>query len=492
LLFSTSLIKENRKKQMSEELYLAIDQGGHASRVMVFDHQGRLVTEGITKVGTRRDQENHIEHDPDEMIGSLWSALALAMENLGDKKAHIKSAGLATQRSSIVCWDRETGEALSPIISWQDRRTANWMKQFEQHREMIHKKTGLFPTAHYGAGKLRWCLDNLPQVASAYESGRLAFGPLASFLLFHLLEEQPILVDPANASRTLLWNCKQLDWDHDLLQLFEVPLDALPVCVPTHHQFGHLNCNGQRIPLTIVNGDQSAALFAFGEPEPETAYINIGTGAFVQQVLAEHRDDVENLLTSVVWADAQQTSYVLEGTVNGAGSALNEIGKSLGIEANEVEAHLEDWMLLAEDPPLFLNGVSGLGSPYWVADFTSRFIDQGEEWEKVVAVIESILFLINENLHELEKYLSPPRQLVITGGLSVLDGLCQRLADLSQRVVYRPGECEATARGTAYLLARPQEWPEPSPGICFYPSEDNNLAGRYHRWRLALNDALKD
>lgn len=475
---------------MSDELYLAIDQGGHASRVLVFDQRGAQITESVANVGTRRDQGNHIEHDPDEMIGSLWFALAEAMEGLGESKKHIKSAGLATQRSSIVCWDRETGEALSPIISWQDRRTADWMKQFEQHREIIHKKTGLFPTAHYGATKLRWCLDNLPRVAEAYESGRLAFGPMSSFLVFKLAEEKPILVDPANGSRTLLWNCRQLDWDNDLLQLFDVPRDALPVCVPTRHQFGHINYMGQQIPLTVVNGDQSAALFAFGEPRAETAYINIGTGAFVQQVLEEYREDVANLLTSVVWADDQHIKYVLEGTVNGAGSALHEIGKSLGIKSGDVEANIEDWLRKAKAPPLFLNGVSGLGAPYWVADFVSRFIDEGEGWEKIVAVIESILFLINENLNELEKYLGPARQIVITGGLAVINGLCQRLADITRKVVYRPAKCEATARGIAYLQAQPQKWPELSPGDFFRPSENNKLTVRYRSWQIALHDAL--
>jgi glycerol kinase len=304
------------------------------------------------------------------------------------------------------------------------------------------------------------------------------------------LAEQPLLVDPANGSRTLLWNCRKLDWDNDLLQLFDVPRDALPVCVPTHHQFGHINYGGQRIPLTIVTGDQSAALFAFGEPQAETAYINIGTGAFVQQLLGKYRDDVANLLTGVVWADDQHTRYVLEGTVNGAGSALNEIGKSLGIPPGEVEANIEDWLLKAGNPPLFLNGVSGLGAPYWVADFASRFIDEGERWEKIVAVIESIVFLIKENLHELEKYLSPAQQLVITGGLSVLDGLCQRLADLTKKPVYRPAKCEATARGTAWLQAQPREWPEPSPGKWFHPSENKKLIGRYQRWHIALHAAL--
>ena len=476
---------------MSDALYLTIDQGGHASRAIVFDHQGLLITEGSTNIRTLHNEKGHIEHDPEEMIASLRSALAKTMENLGERRNQVKCAGLATQRSNIVCWDKKTGEALSPVISWQDRRTAYWMKQFEPHRKMIHKKTGLFPNAHYGAGKLRWCIDNLPKVSSAYKSGRLAFGPMASFLLFHLLDEQPFLADPANASRTLLWNCSELDWDHELLQLFDIPLHVLPDSVPTRHQFGHTNLGGQRIPLTIVTGDQSAALFAFGDPQPETAYINIGTGAFVQQVVDTYRDDVKNLLTSVVWADDQQSKYVLEGTVNGAGSALHEIGKTLGIPSQDVESNIEDWLQKTDNPPLFLNGISGIGSPYWVADFKSQFLGEGENWEKIVSVIESITFLINENLLELEKYLNPAQQIVITGGLSVLDGLCQRLADLSQKQVYRPVKCEATARGTAYLVAQPQDWPEESPGKWFHPSENRKLQDRYQRWLAALHKALR-
>ena len=170
----------------------------------------------------------------------------------------VASAGLATQRSSIVCWDRVSGQALSPVISWQDRRAHEWLTRFALHAEEIHATTGLMLSAHYGASKLRWCLDHLPAVAQAQSEGRLAFGPLASYLVFRLTEERTLAVDPANAARTLLWNIKTLNWDEGLLHLFSIPASALPPCVPTRHHFGHLVAAGQRIPLALVSGDQSA------------------------------------------------------------------------------------------------------------------------------------------------------------------------------------------------------------------------------------------
>ena len=148
------------------------------------------------------------------------------LQGLGARAAQIVSAGLATQRSSIVCWDRVTGQALSPVISWQDRRAHEWLARFAPHAEAIHATTGLMLSAHYGASKLRWCLDHLPAVAQAETEGRLAFGPLASFLIFRLTAEHTLAADPANAARTLLWNIQSLDWDEGLLHLFSIPVSA--------------------------------------------------------------------------------------------------------------------------------------------------------------------------------------------------------------------------------------------------------------------------
>lgn len=474
---------------MSDQLYLALDQGGHASRAIAFDRQGRVVAQSVCNVATVHT-DDRIEHDPEEMVASLEEAVAQVLNALGERATAVVAAGLATQRSSIGCWDRHSGAALSPIISWQDRRAADWLKRFAGRNAEIHAKTGLFITAHYGASKLRWCLDHLPEVRLAQQEGRLAFGPMASFLLFRLCEEQPLLADPANASRTLLWNFRECDWDPELAAMFGVPRSALPLCVPTRYEFGHLRAE-RRIPLTILTGDQSAALYAYGLPESDTAYVNIGTGAFVQRPLGEHPRLVEHLLTGVVLHDAGVPTYVLEGTVNGAGSALELIERQLGVRPAEAVAHIDEWLLNEQNPPLFLNGVSGLGAPYWVPHFPSLFIGEGSDRAKIVAVVESICFLILENMQELVQHSGPVRRIVASGGLTAIRGLCQRLADLAGVPVYRPAQCEATARGTAFLLAgKPAIWAEAGQGTHYYPCEAPGLSERYQRWRQALQAAL--
>ncbi len=477
---------------MSEnDLFLTIDQGGHASRSLIFDRQGLIIASDFQKVDVHHPAEDKVEHDPEEVVSSIERAIKKVINAVGERSKDIVSAGLTTQRSSIVCWDNKTGKALSPVISWQDRRAAQWIKQFAQYDSMIHKATGLFPTAHYGVSKLCWCMENLPVVKEAYKEGRLAWGPMASFLIFRLVEQQPLLADPANASRTLLWSLQSLNWDRKLLDLFELPENPLPHCVPTRYPFGDINISGRSIPLQIVNGDQSAALFAYGQPTSETVYVNVGTGAFVQRPTSVYADDSSRLLTSVVLQEKNKVTYVLEGTVNGAGSAIAKIKDELKMDHKKVEQQLPEWLENAKSPPLFLNGVSGLGAPFWIPDFKSRFIGKGESWEKMVGVVESIIFLLVVNMREMEKSLPNPERILISGGLAVLDGLCQRLADLSEIPVYRPVEPEATARGLAYLLAGcPETWPETKPGVWFYPKKGREINERFNKWLKRMENSI--
>lgn len=469
-------------------LFLAIDQGGHSSRALIFDDTGRLVAEGHETISVVHPHDGWVEHHPQEVLLSIRRAIDRAVAGLGERHAGIAAAGLATQRSSIVCWDRDSGAALSPVISWQDRRAAQWVAQFHGHDTAVHRATGLFVTAHYGVSKLHWCMEHLPAVKAALQKGRLAWGPLASFLLFHLLEEKPLWVDPANASRTLLWNFHTLDWDEELLDLFGVPGEPLPRCVPTCYEFGHLGIKGRRVPLTVATGDQSAALYAFGMPHHATAYVNIGTGAFVQRLCGGNIDYAPRLLTSVVLQCGDTLEHVLEGTVNGAGSALVEVERQLRIDTHEAERNMAQWLDTLTELPLFLNGVSGLGSPYWVPRFGSQFIGTGTHAQQLAAVAESIVFLVQVNLVEMETLFVAPQRIVASGGLARLDGICQRLADVSGLPVYRPAECEATARGTAFLLAgRPQHWPEPGAGDSFQPQVNEALRQRFEAWRNAMN-----
>tara|TARA_B100000315_G_scaffold28113_1_gene23941 strand:+ start:27811 stop:29259 length:1449 start_codon:yes stop_codon:yes gene_type:complete len=475
----------------ANDLFLTIDQGGHSSRALIFNGQGEVLTHESERVTTASPKENWVEHDSEKMVLSVEHAIKKAVVAIGARAKNIVAAGLSTQRSNITCWDNKTGEALSPTISWQDRRAALWVGRFSRHETTIHQKTGLFPNAHYGVSKLRWCMENLPAVKKAYENGCLSWGPMASFLLFRLLDQHPLLADPANASRTLLWNLQSLNWDKELLNLFELPVRPLPRCVPSRYYFGDLNVSGKKIPLHIVTGDQSAALFAYGRPKPETAYINIGTGAFVQRPFKEYTLGSSKLLTSIVLQDGNELTYVLEGTVNGAGSALAKVEEELGIDPVETKQQLPEWLKNAKSPPLFLNGVSGLGTPFWIPDFKSRFVGNGKNWEKIVGVIESIVFLLRVNMDEMQKLFSSPEKILISGGLSALNGLCRKLADLSGIPVYRPVEHEATAEGTAYLLrGQPDEWPEAKPGVWFKPRHKPELEKRFKQWLNLMNDAI--
>jgi len=463
--------------------FLAIDQGGHASRALVFDASGHPVSRGLREVHENRIRPGWVEQDPEELVTSIGAAVREAVSGLDDGLE--LTAGMATQRSSIVCWDRETGEALSPVLSWQDRRAHAFLEEIADHSETIHRKTGLRLTAHYGASKLRWCLRNVEPVQAARERGRLACGPLASFLAFRLLAERPAKVDPANAARTLLLNLHELAWDDELLELFEVPREVLPECVPTRHDFGHLDVAGARVPLGVVNGDQSAALFAHGMPEEDTAYVNLGTGAFIQRVADRDPGSAAGMLTGVVLQDGAEVTWVIEGTVNGAGSALARVGSDLGLSG--IDENLAGWLERAVDPPLFVNGISGLGSPWWIPDLESSFVGEGEPWEKIAAVAESIVFLVSINLECLQRGGSRFERVRATGGLAWNDALCQRLADLGGLPVDRPHEYEATARGTAFLIAgRPEVWPDPVGGRRFEPRDDPGVKARFARWKEAL------
>ena len=466
---------------MIQRLYLALDQGGHASRAILFDAKGSAVAQSYAPIATVRPAADRVEHDPEQICESLRTAIEDASHHVAGEH-HLIAAGLATQRSSIVCWDRHSGAALSPVISWQDRRNAALIKGLQEHAAEIHDRTGLVLSPHYGASKLRWCLDNLPAVAAAARDGRLAFGPLSSFLLFRLLDEHRLLVDPANASRTQLYDPAARNWSQQLLELFGIPVAALPQPVGTRHDFGHMTVGKQSVPLRICTGDQSTVPFAFGPARLDCAYINLGTGAFIQCPLSEPIVAAP-LLTSVIWSDTRRVVYALEGTINGAASALEWFSNTQGVDAQRMLAALTPGAARELRPPLFLNGVSGLGSPFWVPDFESRFVGDGSAEERLLALLESILFLIRVNLDEMQHAGTKLERVVVTGGLAASDWLCQRLADLLSLPIQRHEELEATARGLGFLVAdQPAEWRLGAKVRLFAPVADSGLLERFFAW----------
>lgn len=473
---------------MNNDLLLALDQGGHASRALVFDTQGRQLAQAYAAIGTQREGSDRVQHHAVELLESLRTVIDDVMFNLGRDARRIRVAGLATQRSSIVCWDAHSGEPLSPVLSWQDRRNAALVAQLEPRRADIQRLTGLVLSPHYGASKLRWCLDELPEVQRAHREQRLCCGPLASYLLQGLVPQQaPRLhvVDPANASRTQLWSPTTGDWCDELLAAFGVPREVLPRCVPTRFEYGALQVAQHRIPLAVCTGDQAAVPFAQGALDPGTIYLNLGTGAFALQPLEQDVSDAAPLLRSVLWSDAQHVRYALEGTVNGAGSALQWLSERSGLDVMRAaqaltRAHRDSVV------PLFINAVGGIGSPYWLSALAPHFVAEttATDTAQVVAVLESIAFLIADNIALMRNRAGPSRAIVAGGGLAACNYLCEAIAALTDTPLIRLSATELTGKGLAFLASgQPDAWPQDANVTRFAPGDDPPLQARYAQWR---------
>ena len=466
-------------------LVLALDQGGHGSRAVLFDSRGREVAVADVPVGTTHEAGGIVEQDPDELVRSLAVAARSAVESQAGRSAPVVAAGLATQRSTVVCWQRSTGRALTRAISWQDRRNAAWLERMSPLAAGIRATTGLVLSPHYGASKLRWCLDHVTDVQRAAQAGDLAAGPLASFLLARLLDERPVVADPANASRTLLFDPSRLDWSPALLDAFGIEHAHLPRCVPTRHDFGHFSIGPLRVPLTACTGDQSAAAFAFGVPRESVALVNVGTGAFVQRAAPATCRLPDGLLRSVLRSDASgSATFSHEGTVNGAGSAVEWLRDRVGIDVDRALPTLD--VPADASVPLFMNGVGGLGAPFWIADFTTEFVGDGDDLQRLAAVVESIAFLLAVNLERMREAAGLER-IVISGGLARSDYLCRTLAAVTGLEVARFAIREATARGVAFLAAgEPPDWESPRVERSFAPSAESALSRRYAAWRIEM------
>ena len=470
---------------MTRSFYLGIDQGTQSSRAILFNQQGEITASAQVAVSLERDG-NRCEQSGNEILDSLSTVISSVIEQIGDDPAGcsgIKAAGLATQRSSVIAWDAGTGEPLSPLLSWSDRRGEEFVDSIREQESLIRSRTGLPLTAYYGGSKIRWLLIQSNAVMQARQQQRLRIGPLASFLLFNLLRDSPYLVDHANALRTQLFNLHHLQWDAELLDLFSIPQYLLPEVRPTHADYGRFKLGN--IPLIAVNGDQTAALSAALSGVENCALVNVGSGAFILQPTGSRLLRSDNLLTGLLRSSSENTEYLLEGTVNGAGSAFQWLEQQMPAgEGVDLDHALEKPF----SDTIFINGIGGLGSPFWKS-LNSGFWSISREC--MIAnlqtiddnlqglVAESILFLIQANIDAMLELGRELHQLTITGGFARSDGFCQRLADLSGIEIVRPQVVEATARGIASEAAgATSQWVSCNHDR-FHPIQDKALIRRY-------------
>ncbi len=424
-----------------------MDQGTHASRGLLISLAGEILYSSWQKVTLIRPSPQQIEQNAEEILASIHKVVEECRAWADQHEYSIQSIGLATQRSTVVAWDKTNGRPLAPAISWQDTRTATWLATLEVDPQEIRTRTGLPLSPHYGASKMRWLLEHVPAVRNAANYRRLAMGPLASYLLSSIAVDHPQLVDHSNASRTLLWNLQTRDWDPWLANLFGIDLEWLPKSEPIQSHFGVLK--NTNIPFSLVNGDQSAAMFGHGPVNDTTTVINMGTGAFIVLPTGDSLKPHPRLLSGIVNSHSQHAHYCLEATVNGAGAALEWIQEQFAIK----DIHSLDWAAI-ESPPVIINTIGGLGSPWWLADVDSKIDCIAMDAATCVAsVMESIVFMLTANLRELQSAGYPIQVIKIGGGLSRSDELCQRLANVTCLPVRRSAEKEITALGTARLLA---------------------------------------
>ena len=468
---------------------LVLDQGGHATRALVYDKNGNTVADAEVEIGTRRPSPGRVEHDAVKLIGSVNETLKQIAAQLGAQTTKVSNAALCTQRSSIACWSTKTGDPLSAIISWQDTRAAESLRGLSSSESEVTEITGLPRSPHYGASKLRWCLDHLADVQSASQKNDLAIGPLASFILFNLSQGKTFAVDPSNASRTLLWDIRTGNWSSRLLNAFGINESLLPTIKPNRHEWCDLKLGDTTVPLTVVTGDQSAVPFAFSDHPVDRLFLNLGTGAFLQRPMVEHLN-CPGLLSSILLRNEHESMFALEGTINGAGAALSWFADSQQIDEDELFGLLPDWLTNIEDPPLFINAIGGLAAPFWVSDAESGFIGDGGTGERAVAVTESIAFLVKANLQAMKNCLPDVKEIIASGGLAELDGLLQRVADLSGVPVQRSTNLQATAYGGARLAN--SLLPTLTTETRFAPNPKNAIAikNRYRKWRKHLEKAI--
>ena len=483
--------------------YLAIDQGTHASRACLFDEAGELVCVHTKKIKIRRISSSNIEQDANEILDSVNEVVTNLLHEAGTQQT-IVACGFAIQRSSVLAWKND-GTVISPVLSWQDTRGKQQLVDLDEHKTEIQQLSGLPLSAHYGASKLHYLLDKTKSQLTTLDTLRLS--PLISYLLFHILEGHPYIVDHTNAQRTQLFDLAKLRWSPRLTDLFNIPMQVLPDCVPVlkNPDTPHGKLAGTEIPVNAISGDQNAAIFGAGLLKPETALVNFGTGAFVLRLLTHYRAS-EKQLSGIACSDHNTVVYVREATINGAASALTWLEKRHLV--SDVLKQLPAWLNEIglneiKQPPLFINTVGGLGSPWWLSNIeakfiVSEFIESYSPLNKVkadltatnlatqaVAIIESIVFMVCINLEimQCEQTLSSLR---LSGGLSQLDGLCQRLANLSGLRIERMKLPEATARGVAWLAAgKPDGWSNIELDV-FEPAIMPALSKRYAMFRAAL------
>ena len=444
---------------MAEHYILSLDQGTTSSRAMIFNHAGQIVAKAQKAFAQHFPEPGLVEHDAKEIWSTQVSVLAEALAQSGIAADQIAALGITNQRETTIVWDRASGEPVHRAIVWQDRRTAKYCDSIRAaHGDTIRAKTGLVLDAYFSATKVKWILDHVPGARARAEKGELCFGTVDTWLVWNLTEGRTFVTDPGNASRTMLFNIHTLQWDEDLLALFDIPRAMLPEVKSSSEIYGHTAPRFTNRPIAIagIAGDQQAALFGQLCLDKGMLKNTYGTGCFLLMNTGDKPvDSQHNLLATVAWKIGGKTTYALEGGVFVGGAAIQWLrdGARLIREADEINTLAAS---VADNGGVyFVPALSGMGAPYWDQYARGAFfgITRGTSNGHLArAVLEGIAFQVYDIVKAMEADAGQATaQLRVDGGASQSDYLMQVQSDLFAFDIVRPRITETTALGAAYL-----------------------------------------
>jgi len=444
---------------MSQPKYIiALDQGTTSSRAVLFNEQGEI--QGIAQQEFRQifPKSGWVEHDAEEIWSSQSGVLQKVIyDNRIDAKS-IAAIGITNQRETTLIWDRKTGVPVYNAIVWQDKRTADICEELKTKglTDYVRTNTGLVIDSYFSGTKVKWILDNVAGVRERAERGELAFGTIDTWLIWKLTNGKSHVTDYSNASRTLLYNIRDLKWDDTLLKELNVPKSLLPAVQPSASDFGKWNYNGTDIPIAGVAGDQQAALFGQACFEPGMAKNTYGTGCFMLMNTGSTIQQSKNgLITTIAWGLDGKVEYALEGSVFIAGAAVQWLRDSLHIIDQSKDSEYFAAKALGSNEVYVVPAFAGLGAPYW--DMYARGAifgltrDTGKD-HIIKATLESLGYQTKDILNAMQEDAGIKlASLKVDGGACANNILMQFQADILGTEVERPEVIESTAQGAAYL-----------------------------------------
>lgn len=439
---------------------LVIDQGTTSTRAILYDNKCNLIYKSQQDFKQYYPKVGYVEHDPKEIVQTVRKVISDVVNQTNIGYDEIQCIGITNQRETIVAFDKKDGRPLYNGIVWQCRRSQDYCKQLEKdgYNDLIYSKTGLKIDPYFSATKIKWLFDNVKEVAELAKKGELGLGTIDTYLMYILSKGKIYASDYTNASRTMLFNIHSLTWDKQLCDLFNIPIDILPIVKPSGSYFGLTSKDiiGMEVPITGVSGDQQASLFGQLCLDNSKVKVTYGTGCFLlMNTESELINSKSGLLTTLACSLDNKPNYALEGSVFMGGGLISWLKDELGLISNVSESEKLSLEVKDSNNVVIVPAFVGLGAPYW--NSSSRGIITGltrgvNKNHIVRACLEAIAYQVYDVIKAMEKdTLSSLKEIRVDGGASQNNFLMQFQADLLNMNIIRPLDFELTSKGAAYL-----------------------------------------